>query len=162
VSGASTRVLVIFPEPLYDVNVRYGGIYDSGANYAIISATNLCVLTGKKYKHLRSVKSKPNPLVLSTDAENVKSITEATLVSPSNIDNVLEKCYNWLIRTNKLSTRIAERKHNNGTVDARVGLGDKITVPTEYGGGYESIDGRVVKSSFGLNGSILIKDVEVV
>jgi hypothetical protein len=57
-----------------------------------------------------------------------------------------------------LSTRIAERKHNNGTVDARVGLGDKITVPTEYG----SVDGRVVKSSFGLNGSILIKDVEVV
>lgn len=158
VSGESTRVLVIFPEPLYDVNVRYGGIYEYGANYAIISATNLCVLTGKKYKHLRSVKSKSNPLVLGTDTENVKSITEATLVSSSNIDNVLEKCYNWLVRTNKLSTRIAERKHNDVTVDARVGLGNKITVPTEYG----SVDGRVVKSSFGLNGSILIKDVEVV
>ena len=157
-SGATTKTTVIFSEPLYDLSIKYGGIYESGANYAIISATDLCELVGKKYKHARFVKSIKNGQVLSTDTDNVVSVTNATLVTKSNIDNVLDKCYKWLVRTDKLTTRIAERRHNDGSTDTPVMLGDKINVPTEFG----EFEGRVVKTQFGLNGGMLIKDVEVV
>ena len=120
-------------------------------------------MTGQKYDHIQTIKSKKNPLITATDKDNAKSITNATLISAENVDNVLEKCYNWLTRTDKMSAKIAEGYHrdNEGNVvkDAEVMLGDNINVETAYAG---TFNGRVIKTQYNLNGTILVKDVEII
>jgi hypothetical protein len=164
-SGIGNEILVIFPEPLHDLEITGGTIIEGkyGANYAVINAGVGCVLTGQKYDHLQTIKIKKNPFVTATDKDNVKSITNATLISAENVDNVLEKCYNWLTRTNRMSAKIVEGYHRNsdGNVarDAEVMLGDNVDVETAYAG---TFNGRAIKSQFNLNGAILVKDVEII
>jgi hypothetical protein len=92
---------------------------------------------------------------------------------------VLEKCYNWFVRTNTTNLKIVEGKHiqyggivkwgqrkwgdfkwgekidNVVTYDQGVNVGDNINVETEYLG---VVGGRIVKQSFNLNGNILVKE----
>ena len=181
-SGSGKNIMVKFSEPLHDLNITDGTIKTPGTNYAIIDATSSCVLTGKKYKHTQQIKRETNPTILASELENVKSITNATLVSSNNVDNVLQKCYNWLIRTNSTSLKIIEGKHvtygkyikwgdkmwgsfNWGsknkdiiTYDTPVNIGEKITAETEYLG---NVSGRIIKQSYNLNGNILVKDTEL-
>lgn len=178
-SGTGKDILVKFSEPLHDLRITNGTITEQGANYAIITANAKCVLTGQKYEHTEQIKTKSNPTVLASELENVKTITSATLVSSNNVDNILQKCYNWLIKVNTTNLKIVESKHvvyddyprygktifgtakygaKSGdiiTYDKSVNCSDKITVDTEYLG---KITGVVTKLSFGLNGNILIKE----
>lgn len=162
-SGTGENIFVTFNEPLYDLSIVNGEILESGANYSIINANANCVLSGKKYEHTMTTKRKNNPLVLASDIEKIASIENATLVSPSNIDNVLEKCYNWLVRVNQINLKIVEGKHvSDGektpkeiTYDATTNVGDLITTKTEYLG---DITGRIIKQTFSLAGGIIIKD----
>lgn len=178
-SGTGTDILVKFSEPLHDLSITNGTITEQGANYAIITANANCVLTGQKYEHTEQIKTKSNPTVLASELENVKTITSATLVSSNNVDNILQTCYNWLIKVNTTNLKIIESKHvvygdyprygktifgtakygaksaDIITYDESVNCSDKITVDTEYLG---EITGIVTKLSFGLNGNILIKE----
>lgn len=162
-SGSGNGILVVFSEPLHDLEITDGTIISYGANHAVINAGSECVLKGKKYEHTQVIKRKKNPLVLQSDIENSININQATLISGSNVDNVLEKCYNYLTRTNKMSTKIAERKHTdvdgNVTYDTPINVGDKLIVERPYAEGF---DGTVTKAQFGLNGGILVKEVEIV
>lgn len=181
-SGSGDNITVKFSEPLHDLTITGGTIVTQGKNYAVINATPSCILAGKKYEHTQSIKKKSNPTILASELENVKSITNATLVSANNVDNVLEKCYNWLIRTNSTSLKIIEGKHvtygkyikwgdktwgsfNWGsknkdiiTYDTPVNIGEKITAETEYLG---NVSGRIIKQLYNLNGNILVKDTEL-
>jgi hypothetical protein len=148
-SGIGENVFVKFSEPLHDLSITNGEIVDFGTNYAVINADSGCQLNGQKYDHATRTKRKNNPLVLANDIPKIVAIENATLISASNIDKVLEKCYNYLVITNQVNLDIVENKNNDP-----VNVGDLINVETEYSG---DVNGRVIKQSFNLNGGIIIK-----
>ena len=182
-SGTGQNIFVKFSEPLHDLSITNGTITQSGTNYAVVNANDGCLVTGKKYEHTSIMKRKNNPLILASDIEKIVSIDNATLVSSNNIDNLIDKCYNWITRNNATILKIVEGKHvtyggkikygqgkygtfqyGEGTdtvvsYDKHVDVGDNIKTETAYLG---TIVGRIVKQTFNLNGGTIIKQCEVV
>ena len=190
-SGTGQNILVKFSEPLHDLSITNGSfaIDDKGnelkyTNYAVINANVGCILQGQKYEHTTQTRRKNNLVVLASEIEKVISVESATLVSAYNIDNVIEKCYNWLIKTNQTNLKIVEGKHvqyggavkwgdkkwgdfkwgefkwgektpNIITYDQSVNVGENINAETEYLG---VVSGRLIKQTFNLNGNIIIKE----
>lgn len=178
-SGTGQNIFVKFSEPLHDLSITNGEIVSRGTNYAVINANANCLLTGQQYEHTTQTRRKNNPVVLASEIEKVVAIDNATLVSQHNIDNVIEKCYNWLIKTNATNLKIVEGKHiqygdyikygekkygtfkygekypNIVTYDKGVNVGENIKAETEYLG---VVGGRLIKQSFNLNGNIIIKE----
>ena len=180
-SGKGENIFVKFSEPqqVDTINIYNGTILEKGANYAIINADAGCQLWGQAYEHKTTVRRKSNPVVLASEIEKVVAIVNATLVSQYNIDNVLEKCYNWLIKTNQTNLKIVEGKHvqygdyikygekqygtikygekypNIVTYDEGVNVGENINAETEYLG---VVSGRLIRQSFNLNGNIIVKE----
>lgn len=179
-SGTGQNIFVRFAEPLHSLAIWLGDIVEYGANYAIISTTdNDCYLEGFKYEHTETAHRRNNPIVLATDKENVITIDQATLVSANNVDNVLERCYNWIVRTDTTNLKIVEGKTviENGRVkygqkkygtfkygeelpptivyDEPVNVGETIRAETEYKG---VVEGIAIKQTYNLNGNIIIKD----
>lgn len=186
-NGTGENIFIKFSEPLHDLTITNGSfaINDYGneikhPNYAVINANENCVLAGKKYEHLTQIHRKDNPLTLANDVENVISINNATLVSGGNIDNILDKCYNWLVKNKNINLKIVEGRQivyktarygsgkygagvygelgNVTEYDQSVNVGDKIRVETKYLG---VLEGTVIKQSFSLNGNKIIKDCVV-
>ena len=178
-SGTGQNIFVKFSEPLHDLSITNGKIIRSATNYAVINANSGCILRGQRYEHTTQTRRQNNPIVLANDIEKIVAIDNATLVSQYNIDNVLKKCYNWLIKTNTTNLKIVEGKHvqygdyikygekkygtfkygekypNIITYDKRVNVGDNINAETEYLG---VVRGRLIKQSFNLNGNIIVKE----
>lgn len=178
-SGTGQNIFVKFSEPLHDLSITNGEIVSSGTNYAVINANTGCILQGQQYEHTTQTRRKNNPVVLASEVEKIVAIDKATLVSQYNIDNVLNKCYNWLIKTNSTNLKIVEGKHiqygdyvkygekkygtvkygektpNIVTYDKGVNVGENINAETEYLG---IVGGRLIKQSFNLNGNIIIKE----
>ena len=178
-SGAGEKIFVKFGQPLHSLSISDGEILESGANYAVIKAYSRCVLSGKAYEHITQTRRQDNPVVLAGEVEKIVSVENATLVSQYNIDNVIDKCYNWLIKTNQTNLKIVEGKHvqygeaikwgekkwgefkwgeknpNIVTYDKGVNVGENINAETEYLG---VVSGRLIKQTFNLNGNIIIKE----
>ncbi len=178
-SGTGQNIFVKFSEPLHDLSITNGEIVSSGTNYAVINANAECILQGQQYEHTTQTRRKNNPVVLASEVEKIIAVDKATLVSQYNIDNVLNKCYNWLIKTNQTNLKIVEGKHvqygdyvkygekkygtvkygektpNIVTYDKGVNVGENINAETEYLG---IVGGRLIKQSFNLNGNIIIKE----
>ena len=180
-SGIGNNLFIKFNEPLHSLSIENGKIISSGTNYAIISAYENCILIGRKYDHTTTIKSLSNPLVLLSDTENIISIQNATLVSASNIDIVLERCYNYYKSNTNINLKIVESKHEvkkptslygsaiygvaiyggsakntrNLTYDQISEVGQIIDVDTEYSGVNTGI---ILKQTYNLNGGIVIKD----
>ena len=170
-SGTGNNIFVSFTEPLHDLTITNGNIVESGVNYSIINANSGCTLIGKKYEHTKVIHRKDNPLVLSTDIENIVAVEQATLVSSSNIDKLLEMCYNYLVNTDQTNMKIidgnrvvpnyygstfyGEATYGTMLVRTVTTVGDLIEYETEYLG---NKTGRIVKQSFALVGGMLIKD----
>lgn len=153
-SGNGENIFIKFSQPVHSLSITDGSVIsEPNANYAVINAGENCVLSGKKYEHNQIVKRKKNPLVLSSDTENIISVNNATLISPKNIDNVLERCYNYFANLDTVDAKIVERR-----TDEPVKLGDLIGVATEFSG---TITGRSIKQSYNLNGGIIVKDTIV-
>jgi hypothetical protein len=178
-SGMGQNIFVKFSEPLHDLSITNGSIVSRGTNYVVINANTGCILRGQKYEHTTQTRRKNNPIVLANETEKIVAIDNATLVSQYNIDNVIEKCYNWLIKTNTINLKIVEGKHiqygvsvkygqrkygtfkygektpNVLTYDKVVNVGENINAETEYLG---VVGGRLIKQSFNLNGNIIVKE----
>ena len=172
-SGSGENIFVTFSEPLHSLQIQNGSIVESGVNYAVINAGENCTLVGGRYEHTTVIKRKENPLVLSSDIENIMSVEQATLVSSSNVDKLLEICYNYLVNTGQTNMKIIDGAGNRvvpnyygstfygeatyGTMLVRTvtTVGDLIEYETEYLG---NKTGRIVKQSFSLVGGMLVKD----
>lgn len=179
--GVGDNILVKFDQPLHSLAIRGDGlIVESGTNYAIVNARGTDFrLAGLAYEHTTVIKRKLNPVVLASELEKIVAIENATLVSAHNIDDVLNKCYNWLTKTNTTNLKIVEGKHvqygegykyghhkygtfkygqkypNIVTYDEPVNIGENIKAETEYLG---IVSGRIIKQSFNLNGNIIVKE----
>lgn len=172
-SGTGTNIFVEFSEPLYDLSITNGKIVSSGVNYAIIDAEADCVLSGFKYTDNTTIKSRQISDLLANDIENVKSITDKTLISSNNVNKILNLCYEYFIRNQHINLGIYETKEviKYGTVrygmvkygEPRfvepVNVGEYITTETEYLG---VLRGRIISERFNLNGGIILKECEMV
>lgn len=154
-SGTGENIFVKFSEPLHDLSITNGTIKQSGTNYAVIDANSGCILSGQKYEHTTQTKRKNDETILSSEIERIMAVDNATLVSSANLDNVLEKCYNWFTRINTTNLKIIEGRHDDGTSDQKVLVGDMITCETEYLG---EVTGRNIRQAFKLVGGITVKD----
>lgn len=176
-SGTGENIFVKFSEPLHDLTIENGEIVSRETNYAIINANDGCILKGQKYQHTKQIKRKNNPVVLASEIEKVVAIENATLVSANNIDKIIEKCYNWIVRVNSVNLDIVEGKHiqdgekikygeaKYGKIkygdskkivvyDDGVNVGDVVSAETEYLG---LVTGRIIEQKFGLIGGTIIK-----
>lgn len=105
---AEENVKMIFNEPIHNLAIENGEIIESGTNYAIINTTPTTVLKGKKYDHTTYSKSKYHTAKKHNQSDNIKVISNATLISPNNIDNILDLCYNYIARNKSIKSRIVE------------------------------------------------------
>ena len=189
-SGIGDEILVRFTEPLHSLSITKGTILSDesgnariGANYAYIKALSGCILTGKKYSHAQTVLTRNNPVVAVDDLPKAVEIKDATLVSMDNVQTILDHCYEYLIKNEKLKTKIVEGltmsvnpeavygiavfgKSVYGAdeivsyeADTPVNVGDIITVSRDYLGDYT---GRITEAVYNLNGNILAKEVVLV
>lgn len=151
-SGAGENILVVFNQPIWSLEFDNGiEVVEVGTNYALVNiASDTAKIHGKKYIHTTTVHRKENPLVLLTDVENVVSVENATLVSSNNVDNLLNLCYNFLVKTERTNMKIFD-----GTKQKSTKVGDFISYETDYLG---TKSGIIVKQSFSLSGGILVKD----
>ena len=168
-----------FSEPFHDLSITNGEILKnedntpkSSANYAIIKANTGCVLTGKKYVDTTAAYTKQNPIVSASDLENIVEVTDATLVNPANVSDILEKTYNNAIKRTTTQLKINEGydhvkwgdakwgafKWNGKRFDTVIEPGDVVTSETEYLG---NVTGRIVSERYNCNGYILVKECEL-
>ena len=181
-SGTGNNIFVVFSEPMHTLSIINGEILESGANYAKINAYSGCVLSGKKYQHTMSIRTLDNPHIIASEMKKRASIAGATLISENNIDNVLNKCYNYIVNTKEVRFKAVEGKHVTVerafkygekkygdfkyaketlkivTRDLPINVGDMLNVETQYTG---NIVGRNIKQSFSLSDGIIVKDIIV-
>jgi hypothetical protein len=177
-------IFVKFKEPLHSIRINsldYGELTEEiHENYAVVFVWDKrFVLYGKKYDHSTVIKSKKAQIQSASEIEKIVSVQNATLVSSSNVDKVLEKCYNWVTKINSTNLKIVDGKRVEGgdpigygqvkygeakygdlmpmvvIYDKRTNVGDVISYQTEYAG---TKTGRIIKQTFGLNGGKIIKD----
>ena len=110
-SGIGDNKLIRFNDPAHSLTISNGDLLEYGTNYAIINARTGCILNGKKYEHDTEIKRRKNDVILAIDKEKYVVIDNATLVSQGNVDNILDKCYNWFKKNMETNLRIVEGKH---------------------------------------------------
>lgn len=115
-----------FQEPVWGLEITGGTLLASGANFASFSGSGGVVkLTGRKYEHSKRVYTKRNPLVTASDAEKPVSYADMTLVSPDNVQAVLENCYDYHLRVDKIQGKVLTGGQSPG---------DYVSILTETGG----------------------------
>ena len=171
--GSGEGILTEFSEPLHTLSITDGEIVQSGVNYAVINAGAGCVLTGRKYQDRKTVKSKRRTDISAGISENIKTISDATLVSGRNADKILDLCFDYLTKSRKTNMKIYEKRHyiryGSGyfgvpkymqTVSEQaINCGDVIKAETEYLG---DITGRIISQRYNLDGGIIVKECEVI
>lgn len=152
--GTGTSIEVQLSEPCYDFTYTgTGEIIDrSNANYVIFNASsNDFVLKGKKYYHTTFTQTKTNSN--ATKYGTTISVENATLVSKYNITAVLDRCYDYYIKLQSASLKIVEDRKGEP-----LRIGDKISFENIFG---DTTEGNIVKHTFALNSSIIVKETEV-
>lgn len=123
-SGMASNTLVRFSTaPVHDLTASEGlTIVRSGVNYAIL--TGIGTLTGKKYTHTtRTVRKTAGDGMV----EKVASVTENTLVTLANAENVATRVMSY---QQSAKTINADLKLENETVGDRISFDDPFEDPT--------------------------------
>jgi hypothetical protein len=115
---------------------------ESGTNYAIINCNVGGVLKGKIFEHLTFSKTKHNESTKNTKTINKKTIKNATLISSANIDNILNICYNYIVRNTTVKSKIVE-------AEIPLVTGKAYEVETEVFG---NVTGVLIEQNFALYG----------
>lgn len=148
------NVKIIFDGPVDTETLEFtegdGEIIDCGANYAIITCSAGSILSGYEYEHIKISKTLTNAKA-HTRKSNKKSITDATLISSSNIDEVLQMCYNYLIRTMTVSSKVVEGSK-------LLMVGERYEIDTEVWGKRTGIN---QEQSFALYGNKVAKNIKI-
>lgn len=84
-------ILVEFDGPMHSLAVENGTILESGVNYAVLGQSSDVVLTGKAYTHIVREIVRGTPEEATKD--NMVSVTDATLVSLLNSENVADRVF---------------------------------------------------------------------
>ena len=140
-------------------------IVRASANFAELEVTsanvaaNFVGLYAREYVVSESLQGKYSS---TSNNGQIIAVEGKTLVNNENINDVIERCYEYYINPKELSAKVVIGKHvaDDGTVtfDNDVQCGDMVTIPTDYQGTYT---GRVIKEQYNLNGNIIIKEITV-
>ena len=84
-------VLITFDAPHWGYEISGGTITGEGANWITITADGAVAVTAKIYTHTTTIRKKKNPDATYAERGNVVSVTEATLVNSSNVQQVLDR-----------------------------------------------------------------------
>lgn len=117
---------ISFSSPAHSLSISGGTIGASGPNFAIITGTGSNVtLTGKGYTETTQIVTIDNPDVSASDIENVVEVSDATLVSLSNVNDVAQRVYDRYQRRETVNAEV---------VFANEMPGDSVTIQTEFDG----------------------------
>ncbi len=109
--------LVLFDSPAHDLIATGTEIIESGVNYAVLSPSAECQLVGQKYTHtVRQVTRPETPTEGDTNIENKITISNATLVSIANSENVAERLKNYYSSAKSVTMDIAVQNEKVGDV----------------------------------------------
>lgn len=100
---------------------------------------------GTKYSDTKTVYSVSNPNLVATDKENVKTIEQATLVSPEIGETVAQRTYNYYSKRETIAAKIVYEREK---------LGDKLSVYTPWG---QLLSGNLEKMEVTLSNTIAYK-----
>ena len=99
--------LILFNDPMHSLVIDNGEILESGVNYAVLAPAAECKLTGKKYTHtVRQITRPEAPLTKSNDTENNITVTDATLISIANGENVADRLMSYYSAAKTITTDI--------------------------------------------------------
>ncbi len=145
-SGAVTQELVTFADPCHSLAADGLTIEESGVNYAVLSGTG--TLTGQAYTHttkqIRAVSD-------GTSGEtNAVSVTDATLVSIANSQNVADRLLAYHSTAQTVSA---------GLVVGSERPGDAVSFVTPFG---ENAQGLIRQMDIALSGMLRADTVFVV
>ena len=135
-----TGMIVEFSEPMHDIAVDSGSILESGINYAIVTATGSISLTGYKYTHTTVERFKGDA---NADEDNTVTVTNATLISRANSNNVVERLYSYYTSAKTVKIDLVTQGEK---------AGDAVSFNDPYG---DSTSGLV--SELALTGSHVLK-----
>lgn len=123
--GASVEGdIVTFDSPMYDLVATGFNILESNANYAKLSA-GAGTLTGKAYVHLTREISET---IDNTSTENVKTVTDATLVSMVNSVSVTSRLAEYYKHTETITAGIVVDGEKPGYIVSIYHPYDKVMV----------------------------------
>lgn len=117
-------------------------------SYSTSGNTNEVTVGGAKYYDTKTVHTMKNPTATAADKQNVISIDDATLVSASNAEEILQRVFDFYMQrnTHHLAFRLDGEK-----------MGDRVTTPTTWG---EIVEGNITRAMIRLSG-IAVADSEV-
>lgn len=120
-SGEADNTFVAFTTaPVYDLEVSDGlTLVSSGVNWAVVSGTG--TLTGKAYTHVTRILTKKKS---GSGVEKVVSVTDATLVSIANSENVAQRVLSYYSSAKTIAADIV-------VADERPG--DRLNFTDPYG-----------------------------
>ena len=98
---------------------------------------------GIKYKDTRTVYTVSNPDATAADRENVKEITNATLISPAIAQTTAQRVFDYYNRRNTAKPKIVWKGER---------LGQLVTVPNNWGG---TVTGHLVKMEIRLSNTVV-------
>ena len=141
--------LIQFSNPIditANVSVSGGTLKELHNNYCIVSVTEPAEVIVNAYEYVDNVTTKEmiDPDILLGKVTEVREITDATLVSNSNYEAVLQNVYNYYINNTHLESdmRIEDEQ-----------VGDRVTLHTDWSGDQtgriEQLDYDIRKSKIG-------------
>lgn len=108
--------VVLFNEPVHDLVVENGTIIESSVNYAVLAPSSQCKLTGQKYSHMIRQVTRPETAEGGdTETENKITVTDATLVSIANSENVADRLMSYYSSAKTISTDIVVGSERAGS-----------------------------------------------
>jgi hypothetical protein len=109
---ASAGTLVVFDEPMAELQATGFAVQESGANYAVLTA-GTGTLTGIPYLHLTNDFTRA---IADTPVDNIVTVTDATLVSITNASAVADRMQAYYACTKTISAPIIALTERPGYV----------------------------------------------
>ena len=172
------ELFVEFKEPFAQLRPTGCEILESGTNYAKVKITNASgSLQGRPYKHETFIKKQQRKDRLESEIDNIKIIDNETLVSASNVDEILPKIFQYYTNSTKANMLIEEASvvaqptvkygekkygefvYGSTKTVSEINAGDIIRFETEYMG---VPYGRIYGARYNLNSNKPLKEVDVV
>ncbi len=135
-------VLVRFDGPMHSLAVDAGQILESGVNYAVLGAASSCKLVGREYTHTTRVitAAKAAARGLVSQKDNVVTVTDATLVSMANSENVAARVLAYYGQAATVRTDFVVQGER---------AGDPVSLTDPFG---EPVDGFIQSMDFAMGG----------
>lgn len=142
--------LVEFMEPLHDLTITGGTIKESGTNYARITGTgSTVVLRGQAYNVSTKVIEKSNPLIGALDIQNIIEVSDCTIISSNNAEEVAQRIIDYYLKSKKVSAKIILGDND---------LGEKVTISTDFEGDITGVIEKIeISANNKLAGKVVIR-----